>query len=142
MKDVGEVSDILRRQVERNRAAKTIFLHQSRYAEAILDRFDMVNRNPISTPFNPSLTLSASHCATTPHDYGFMIGKNYRSVVGSFMYLAMGTRPDLACTLQQLSQFFHNPGPTHWSAVQRALRFLKGTRTYCISLGGIASVDV
>ncbi|KAF0702583.1 hypothetical protein AaE_015838 [Aphanomyces astaci] len=70
-----------------------------------------------------------------------MIGKNYRSVVGSFMYLAMGTRPDLAYTLQQLSQFLHNPGPTHWSAVQRALRYLKGTRTYGIRLGGIASID-
>ncbi|ETV64095.1 hypothetical protein H257_18967 [Aphanomyces astaci] len=29
MKDLGEVSDILGWQVERNRAAKTIFLHQS-----------------------------------------------------------------------------------------------------------------
>ncbi|KAF0756064.1 hypothetical protein AaE_004776 [Aphanomyces astaci] len=70
-----------------------------------------------------------------------MIGKNYRSVVGSFMYLATGTRPDIAYRLQQLSQFLHNPGPTHWSAVQHALRYLKGTRTYGIRLGGIASID-
>jgi hypothetical protein len=66
-----------------------------------------------------------------------MSGKNYRSAVGSFMYLAMGTRPDLAYSLQQLSQFLHCPGPAHWSAVQRVLRYLKGTQSHGLRLGGL-----
>jgi hypothetical protein len=52
------------------------------------------------------------------------------------MYLAMGTRPDLAYALQQLSQFLHNPGPLHWKAVKRVLRYLRGTMSHGIRLGG------
>jgi hypothetical protein len=97
----------------------------------------MSNCNSVASPFNPGTTLSASQCASTPDDISFMADKPYRSAVGSFMYLAMGTRPDLAYSLQQLSQFLHCPGPAHWSAIQRVLRYLKGTQSYGLRLGGL-----
>jgi hypothetical protein len=139
MTDLGEVSDILGWEIVRDRSEKSLFLHQSRYAFTVLERFNMSTCNSVSTPFHHGATLSSSQCASTPTDIAFMADKNYRSVVGSFMYLAMGTRPDLAYTLQQLSQYLHCPGPAHWSAVQRALRYLKGTISYGLRLGGLQS---
>ncbi|KAH9107020.1 hypothetical protein AeMF1_017532, partial [Aphanomyces euteiches] len=65
-----------------------------------------------------------------------MATKPYRSLVGSLMYLAMGTRPDLAFPLQQLSQFLENPGPAHWRAAKRVLRYINGTRSRGLLLGG------
>ncbi|KAI0997687.1 hypothetical protein K3495_g10501 [Podosphaera aphanis] len=44
------------------------------------------------------------------------------------MYLATGTRPDLAYTITHLSQYNIDPSVTHMSAAKRVLRYLKGTR--------------
>ncbi|KAF0708912.1 hypothetical protein AaE_013051 [Aphanomyces astaci] len=114
MTDLNEVSDILGWQVVRNRSSRTLFLHQSRYCATVVDRFDMGDSKPATTPFECTSPLSQSHCASTPQEVAMMAKNPYRCAVGSFMYLAMGTRPDLAYALQQLSQFLHNPGPLHW----------------------------
>jgi hypothetical protein len=60
----------------------------------------------------------------------------YREAVGSFMYLMVGTRPDLAYFMREVSQFLSNPGKEHWNAVVRGLKYLHGTRDYGIVLGG------
>ena len=51
----------------------------------------------------------------------------YISVVGSLMYLALTTRPDIAYTAGVLARFNSNPGLAHWQAAKHALRYLKGT---------------
>ena len=53
---------------------------------------------------------------------------DYGSAIGSLMYAAVGTRPDIAFAVQCLSQFLNNPGPAHWTAVKRVFRYLNGTR--------------
>jgi hypothetical protein len=48
------------------------------------------------------------------------------------MYLASAIRPDISFALSKLSRFVSNPGDTHWSALKRVLRYLKGTMSYAI----------
>ena len=60
----------------------------------------------------------------------------YRSLVGSLMYLAIGTRPDISYAVQQLCKFLDSYGPVHWEATKRVVRYLKGTRTLRLVLGG------
>lgn len=60
----------------------------------------------------------------------------YRALVGSLIYAAVTTRPDIAHTVSTLSQFNQNPGMTHWTAAKRVLRYLKGTRGHQLTLGG------
>ncbi|XP_071653754.1 uncharacterized protein [Temnothorax longispinosus] len=43
------------------------------------------------------------------------------------MYLAVGTRPDIALAVSNLSQFLDNPSMDHWKAAKRVLRYLQGT---------------
>lgn len=43
------------------------------------------------------------------------------------MYLAVGTRPDIAFAVSNLSQFLTNPSLEHWKAAKRVLRYLQGT---------------
>ena len=43
------------------------------------------------------------------------------------MYVALGTRPDIAFAVQTVSRFSINPGPAHWEAVKHIFRYLKGT---------------
>ena len=56
-----------------------------------------------------------------------MKGVPYLSAVGSLMYLAMCTRPDIAYTVSVLSRFGTNPGVQHWKAVKHLFRYLRGT---------------
>ena len=41
----------------------------------------------------------------------------YQSVVGSLMYLMLGTRPDIAFAVSQVSRFSSNPIGEYWTAV-------------------------
>ena len=52
----------------------------------------------------------------------------YAKAIGSLMYAALQTRPDIAFAVQHLSQYTSNPAQEHWTAVKRVLRYLKGTR--------------
>jgi hypothetical protein len=56
------------------------------------------------------------------------------------MYLASATGPDISFAVSKLSRFVSNPGDTHWSALERALRYLKGTMSYDIHFTGYPRV--
>jgi hypothetical protein len=64
-----------------------------------------------------------------------MCGIPYLEAVGSLMYLSQGTRPDIAYAVGVVSQFSKNPGPSHWKAVTRIFRYLRGTSSYRLAFG-------
>jgi hypothetical protein len=60
----------------------------------------------------------------------------YREAVGSLMYAAMGTRPDIAFAMSTVAQFSDNPRWEHWATVKRIFRYLLGTRNLELTYGG------
>ena len=50
----------------------------------------------------------------------------YRRLVGNLVYLIV-TRPDISYAVHQVSQYLSAPRSTHYAAVLRILRYLKGT---------------
>jgi hypothetical protein len=63
----------------------------------------------------------------------------YRSAVGSLLYLAVGTRPDISAAVGVVSRFMENPSGQHWKAVKKIFRYLKGTADHALCLGGDTS---
>ena len=51
----------------------------------------------------------------------------YPSMVGSLLYAAMATRPDIAQSVGVVSKFNSNPSEAHLTAVKRILHYLKKT---------------
>jgi len=53
---------------------------------------------------------------------------DYRSAVGSALYLAQSTRPDTSYAVMCLSRFLNHPGPHHVKAAKHLIRYLWRTR--------------
>ncbi|UYV81706.1 hypothetical protein LAZ67_20002059 [Cordylochernes scorpioides] len=51
----------------------------------------------------------------------------FRELIGSLLYLANCTRPDLMFSVTRLTQFASNPGRRHWQAAKHVLRYLHGS---------------
>ena len=52
----------------------------------------------------------------------------YREAVGSLLYLANATRPDIMYAVNVLSRHQSNPTNNEWQMVNRVFRYLKGTK--------------
>ena len=66
----------------------------------------------------------------------------YMSAVGSLLYAALGTRPDIAYAVNAVAQYSKCPGPAHWTAVKRIFRYLVGTTALCLFFPFGASLDI
>ncbi|CAA9998248.1 unnamed protein product, partial [Nesidiocoris tenuis] len=80
----------------------------------------MENCKPVSIPQETSLKLNKPQ--TLDEKLPF------RSLIGSLMYRAIATRPDIAHSVSFLSQFNQNHAEDHWKAAKRILRYLSGTK--------------
>jgi hypothetical protein len=64
----------------------------------------------------------------------------YSQIVGSLMYLASATRPDISFAMSKLSRFMSNPGIDLWHALERVMRYLCDTISYEIHYLGHPAV--
>ena len=135
MTDLGPLRWILGIEVVRDRAKRTISLSQRAYIETIIARFNLEEAKPVVTPLEPGMTLSVLQCPSTPRQFEQMRDVPYREAIGSLMYAALGTRPDISYAVTTLSQFMQNPGRPHWEAAKRVFRYLKGTREEWLTFG-------
>jgi hypothetical protein len=62
--------------------------------------------------------------------------KRYQRKIGSLLYAAVITRPDVAFAVSRLSRFSLNPGPEHHQAADRILRYLTVNRGLALQYGG------
>ena len=53
--------------------------------------------------------------------------EKYQSVVGSLLFLPTRTKPDIAYAVGTTARFSASPTKSHWTAVKRILRYIKGT---------------
>ena len=88
------------------------------YIEKILERFNLQDTNPLSTPLDAHHKLSQSQSPSTPRQFDNMCNVPYREAIGSLIYAALGTCPDISFTVLFLAQFMQNPGRLHWEAVK------------------------
>ena len=110
-----------------------ITLLQSHYVEKVLSRFGYLNCKPSQTPYDPSVLVRKFEGTTKDQ-------LRYSQIIGSLMYLASATRPDIAFAVSKLSRFVSKPGDVHWHAVERVMRYLKGTMNYGLHYTGYPSV--
>ncbi|KAK1612436.1 hypothetical protein QYE76_036109 [Lolium multiflorum] len=110
-----------------------ITLLQSHYVEKILSRFGYSDCKSSPTPYDPSVIIRKNKRVARDQ-------LRYSQIIGSLMYLASATRPDISFAVSKLSRFVSRPGDVHWHALERVLRYLKGTASYGIHYTGYPRV--
>lgn len=121
LKDSGDIKYCLGMEFSRGNGG--IFISQRGCIKDILRRFGMEDSKTVCTPMDINTKLNKPN-----HEADEEVQKlPYRELVGSLMYLAVSTRPDIAHVVSYLSQFNENYDKEHWTAAKRVLKYLKGT---------------
>lgn len=94
-------------------------LGQCLYAERVLQKFGMDSSHPVSTPVNSISPNSVLYPKRSEFPY--------REAVGSLLYLAVMTRPDLSFAVGVASRHLESPTSEDVLHVKRILRYLRGT---------------
>ena len=136
MTDLGELHYCLGVEFARDRGARTITMSQAKNVKEVLERFGMEDCKSIGTPLDTKVKLVKISDEEYDKDAPRMASVPYKSAVGSLMYAMVATRADLAFAISTVSQHMARPGWSHWMAIKRILRYLKGTLHLKLQLGG------
>ncbi|CAI7896794.1 unnamed protein product [Closterium sp. NIES-54] len=128
-KNLGDLTHYLGMAITRNRPARTITLSQSHYIGQVLEKFEMAQAKPVSTPLPFGHQLASPTSPSSSHPYA--------ELVGSLMYAMTCTRPDLAYPINVLARCVGTGRHTteHWLAAKQFLRYLRGFKDHVLTLG-------
>ena len=132
IKDLGEAISFLNIRILRDRKAKKLWICQDGYIDKICSKFgiDETLRTAV-TPLATSYRPQPFEGQATMQQIAEMQEK-----VGSILYAAVVSRPDVSYAASQLSQFCTNPSPEHLRWVNRVLLYLQTTKYYAIEFLG------
>ena len=112
IKTLGKPSLLLGMKISRNKELKIITLSQTHYIHKILEQVRLQDANSVTTPIDPSINLEFNE---KEHDW--MIDNRasgtYAKAIGSLMYAAIGTQPDIAYAVHTLAKFTRSPQSQH-----------------------------
>ncbi|XP_042968372.1 uncharacterized mitochondrial protein AtMg00810-like [Carya illinoinensis] len=132
MKDLGSLHYFVGVEVQSN--SQGLFLSQTKYSLDLLQRADMVEAKPITTPF-----VVGHHLST--EDKLFSDPTLFRSLVGALQYLTI-TRPDLSFSVNSICQYMHALTEDHFCALKRILHYVKGTVHHGLQLHRTSSCEL
>ena len=131
MKDLGCIHRILGCEVLYDEYAGTYSINQTKYVKEICNRFLPNGGSIVRTPMS-DVTLCKEMNPVTEAETAMMKDVPYKAAIGCLLWLVAGTRLDIAYAVQTCARYSVNPGPLHWEAVLRIIRYLKGTAGYGI----------
>ncbi|CAL1356539.1 unnamed protein product [Linum trigynum] len=133
IKDLGVLKYFL--GIEVARSPDGIVLSQRKYTLDILADSGMTAARPSAFP------MEQNHTLTRLTEERVTDLSSYRRLIGRLLYLTI-TRPDIAYSVNLLSQFVHSPSPAHMDAAHRVVRYLKSAPGQGLFLPAAGSLDL
>ncbi|RKK11230.1 hypothetical protein BFJ67_g18113, partial [Fusarium oxysporum f. sp. cepae] len=134
IKDLGEAISFLNIRILRDVNAKKLWICQDGYINKLGIKFGIDQSMRTATPLTSSYHPQSFEGQATIQQITEMQEK-----VGSILYAAVVSRPDISYAASQLSQHAMNPSPEHLRYANRVLSYLQTTQYYAIEFSG--SVD-
>jgi Reverse transcriptase (RNA-dependent DNA polymerase)/gag-polypeptide of LTR copia-type/Integrase core domain len=123
LKDLGLIKDYLGVEIDYDYDKGTLKLSQTKYLNKVLERFNISNKNPKYTPIKATIKLEPNKEQAKGTEI-----KWFQAAIGSLLYLAMATRPDIAYSVILLARYSTNPGQEHIAAVNNLFKYLSKTK--------------
>ncbi|KAK2454958.1 hypothetical protein QL285_002459 [Trifolium repens] len=121
MTDLGKLTYFL--GMELLETTGGVVLHQAKYANEILRKFEMMDCNSSVTPADTKVKIEDDNISEEVNSTMF------RQLVGSLRYLCQ-SRPDTSYVVGYISRFMSKPLKSHFLAAKRILRYINGTIHY------------
>ena len=131
MKHLRPTSSYLGIRITRDRNTRAIWINQQAYIENALKRFKLLDANSTNTPLPAGIHLEKSEEPTALDTKTY-----YQQIIGTLIYAAISTRPDIAFAAMRLSRFNNNPTMEHIKYAKYVLHYLKGTKELKIKYDG------
>jgi hypothetical protein len=131
-RDLGEAKEFLGMKIRRE--GQAIYLSQTSYLRQVLERFRMQNCKFAKTPLPTGWRATKNPEQATPE---FRL--QYQAIIGSLLYLMIGTRPDIAFAVTRLAQFAANPSKEHMDKALYVCKYLAGTADYELVYDGTSN---
>jgi hypothetical protein len=111
------------------------FIHQVKYTNDLMKKFNMAELKPVSTPMSMSTALD-------PDENGEKVNQmEYMSMIDSLLYLTV-TRLDIQFMVCLCARFQASPRTSHRQAIQRIFKYLKSTLEFGIWYCASSSLDL
>jgi hypothetical protein len=123
--EIGPLSWYLGSAIEDT--GSSIKMSQKDYIEKMLTRYDYEELTTEETPMIERYAIERK-----PDDELFQ-EFNMRSKIGSLMFAAVCTRPDIAFAVSYLARFTNHPSQAVCKAIIRLFQYLKGTKSLSIN---------
>jgi hypothetical protein len=135
VKDMGASTWILGMRITRDRAARTLVLDQELYISKALARFGLSECRTTDTPATPGEAEEDDSDGAG----GAANRERFMEIVGTLLYAAISTRPDIAHAVHRLTSHMLEPRQRHMVAAERVLRYLAGTKALGLTFGAGAT---
>jgi hypothetical protein len=125
-------------QIQRNRAERSLKIHQEFYILKLLQRLKLENSNPVWLPVPAGTVLK-------PNNNNLLEGDDitvYRQIVESLLDLANSTCPDISYVVGQLARFMSKLGIEYYQTAKHLIRYIKGVRTVRITYSNRTERDL
>jgi histone deacetylase 1/2 len=130
-----ELHHFLSLKITRDLDQRLVFLSQAHYIEELQERFLPDFHSFVTTPTLPSFKDLCHRTLSSDPSPG-----PYSQLIGCLLWISQCTRPDIAFSVNRLSQFLRDPSIDHWNAALRVLQYLISTKDLRLRLG--RSLDV
>lgn len=135
-----DASMFLGLHIVRDQRESSIYIDQTLYINQIVQRFGLDTAKAINNPIEISQKLVKA--GTVDGKDGALVEVPYRQAIGSLLYAAIGTRPDIAFAVSVVSRYCEAPRVEHWRAVKRILRYLAHSANLTLCYKKSATLDL
>lgn len=132
IRDLGDLQWFLNIRITRDRACHRVYLTQDAYIDKVVKLYSLKDGSRIYTP------LSRDSSAYKPYEEqaSALEIKSFQKRVGSLIYPAFMTRPDIAHAASLLARFMQNPSPFHSAEADRVICYLRDTKDLSLVYNG------
>lgn len=135
LSDIGYLRNYLSISVQRNNVG-IYSINQTKYIDKLLCRFGMQDAKDSAIP------LDTGYLKCERNKQPMKDNENFQKLIGGLLYVSVNSRPDIAASVNILSQHNKEPLEIDWNELKRILRYLKKTKYKQLVLGDKSDTNI